>query len=106
KAEGTDEDFLVHELRKRIIEASDRNTDKNDERAALLYWSRVTLLAVLWLTTLAAVPYVANQVRFSMPTPATPSQPAPQPAPQNTTPTPPSFPPNREIREGDIPRKK
>ena len=37
-----------------------------------------------------------------MPTTDTPPRPAPTtPAPQNTTLTPPRFPPNREIREGD-----
>lgn len=34
--------------------------------------------------------------------PETP-QPQPVPAPQNTSPQPPPFPPNREVREGDLP---
>ena len=44
KAKGADDDFVVHELRKRIIEAADQNTDKNDERAASLSW--LTLFSV------------------------------------------------------------
>jgi hypothetical protein len=108
KVPGADEDFFEQEFRKRIIDATDRNTDINDERSALLYWARVWLLTVLWITTLAGIPYVADQVRHLMPRPeTTQQQPAPQPAttPQNTRPQPPPFPPNREIREGDIPRR-
>lgn len=109
KVPGTaDGDFFEHEFRRRIIDATDRNTDINDERSALLYWARVWLLTVLWITTLAGIPYVADQVRHPMPRPGTTQQqPAPQPttAPQNTRPQPPPFPPNREIREGDIPRR-
>lgn len=102
-----DDDFFEHEFRKRIIDATDRNTDINDERSALLYWARVALLAVLWLTTFAGIPFVADQVRHVMPRQTTTERPAPQPAttPQNTRPQPSPFPPNREIREGDIPRR-
>ncbi len=105
---GADEDFFEHEFRKRIIDATDRNTDINDERSALLYWARVALLTVLWLTTFAGIPYVADQVRHPMARPAPTEQPTPQPAattPQSPRPQPPAFPPNREIREGDIPRQ-
>jgi hypothetical protein len=107
KVPGADEDFFEHEFRKRIIDATDRNTDINDERSALLYWARVWLLTVLWLTTFAGIPYVADQVRHFMPRPAATQQPAPQPTatPQSSHPQPPAFPPNREIREGDIPRR-
>jgi hypothetical protein len=35
-----------------------------------------------------------------------PQQTEPKPAPHNTSPQLPPFPPNREVREGDIPRKK
>jgi hypothetical protein len=96
-----DEAFEKH-IGERIIEAADRNTQNNDERSRLLYWSRVSLFVVLGLTALAGIPFVVNQVRFAMPTQQTPQ---PQPAaPQNTSPQPPQFPPNREIREGDRPR--
>ena len=106
-AEPADEDFFEHEFRRRIIDATDRNTDINDERSALLYWARVCLLTVLWLTTLAGIPYVADQVRHVMPRPGT-TQSTPQTTtatPQSSQPQPPAFPPNREIREGDIPRR-
>jgi hypothetical protein len=102
-----DDDFFEHEFRGRIIDATDRNTDINDERSALLHWARVCLLAVLWLTTLAGIPYVADQVRHVMPRPGA-TQSTPQPTsttPQSSNPRPPAFPPNREIREGDIPRR-
>jgi hypothetical protein len=94
-------------LRERIIEAADRNTTINDERAGLLDRSRGVLLLVLWLTLFTGIPFVVDQVRFVMPRQEVPQQqPAPaQPAPQNTTPQPPQFPPNREIREGDVPRR-
>ena len=115
---GDVEEAFAGHLRNRIIQAADRNTERNDERAGLLYWSRVALLTVLWLTTLAGFPYVADQVRFFMPTQqaprATQAQPAPQnaapqstqPQPlQNTAPRPPAFPPNREVREGDLSKR-
>jgi len=107
--EPADEDFFEHEFRKRIIDATDRNTDTNDERSAMLYWARVWLLTVLCLTTFAGIPFVTDQVRNVTTRPST-SQPAPQPttsvpAPQSSQPQPPAFPPNREIREGDIPRR-
>jgi hypothetical protein len=38
-----------------------------------------------------------------MPKPEAPPQQQPAPAPQNTSPRPPAFPPNREVREGDLP---
>ena len=84
----------------RIIDAADRNTRNNDARSGLLHWARVALFTVLFLTALAGIPYVADQVRFVMPRPEPTTQ-APQPQPQNTTPQPPPAPPNREIREGD-----
>jgi hypothetical protein len=37
-----------------------------------------------------------------MPKPETP-QPATKPVPQNMSPQPPAFPPNREVGEGDLP---
>lgn len=107
KVSGADQDFFEHEFRRRIMDATDRNTDINDERSALLYWARVWLLTVLWLTTFAGIPYVADQVRHLMPRQPSAQQPAPQttPTPQSTRPQPPPFPANREIREGDIPRR-
>lgn len=101
-----DEDFFEHEFRRRIIDATDRNTETNDVRSALLYWARVWLLTVLWVTTIAGIPYVADQVRHFMPRPATTQQTPPAATtPQSSHPRPPAFPPNREIREGDIPRR-
>lgn len=110
-SEGSSEaearDHFAQELRQRVIAATDRNTDINDERSALLYWARVWLFATLCLTALTGVPYVANQVDHLMTErPSTPQ--AVPPAgynPQATRPTPPPFPPNREIREGDIPKR-
>lgn len=107
-SEPADEDFFEHEFRRRIIDATDRNTETNDIRSALLYWARVWLLTILWVTTFAGIPYVTDQVRHFMPRPAATQQPAPRPTvaiPQSSQPQPPAFPPNREIREGDIPRR-
>lgn len=52
------------ELRRRVIQAADRNTQNNDERSGLLYRARVALFAVLALTAAAGVPYVVDQVRY------------------------------------------
>jgi hypothetical protein len=62
--EGSDEDFFRHELRGRIIEAADRNTENNDARSSLLYWARLWLFWLLGFATAAGIAYVANQVRF------------------------------------------
>jgi hypothetical protein len=59
---GDEEDFFVRELRARIIDAADRNTENNDARSALLYWARVWLFWLLGLTTAAGTAYVAQQV--------------------------------------------
>jgi hypothetical protein len=104
---ASDEDFFEREFRGRIIDATDRNTETNDVRSAHLYWARVWLLTVLWVTTIAGISYVADQVRHLMPGPA-PTRQTPQPAttaPESSPPRPPAFPPNREIREGDMPRR-
>ncbi len=52
------------ELRRRVIQASDRNTRNNDERSGLLYWARLALFAVLVLTAATGIPYVLDQVRY------------------------------------------
>jgi hypothetical protein len=45
-------------LRRRIIEAADRNTANHDDRSSLMYWARVWLFVTLCLTALAGIPYV------------------------------------------------
>jgi hypothetical protein len=59
---GDEEDFFIHELRTRIIDAADQNTQSNDARSALLYWARVWLFWLLGWTTAAGISYVAQQV--------------------------------------------
>lgn len=93
------------QMRGRIINAADRNTQTNDLRSGLLHRARLALFAVLVLSTVAGLPYVIDQVRFSMSRP-TQTTPAPPPTPANQTPQLPTVPPNREIREGDIPTRR
>jgi hypothetical protein len=93
------------QMRGRMINAADRNTETNDERSGLLHRARLVLFTVLLLSTVAGLPYVIDQVRFYMTRP-TQTTPAPSPAPSNQTPTLPTVPPNREIREGDIPTRR
>ena len=83
----------------RLIEATDRNTANNDSRSELLYRARVALFAVLCISALAGIPYVVDQVRQQMSRPEIPTG----PVPPNSRPSPPPAPPNREIREGDVP---
>jgi len=52
------------QMRGRMIDAADHNTQTNDERSGLLNPARVALYAVLLLTAIAGVPYVVDQVRF------------------------------------------
>jgi hypothetical protein len=52
------------QMRGRMIDAADHNTQTNDERNGLLNRARVALYAVLLLTAIAGVPYVVDQVRF------------------------------------------
>lgn len=100
---------VLHEfemqMRGRIINAADRNTETNDERSALLHRARLGLFAVLLLSTVAGLSYVIDQVKLHMPRP-TQTTPAPAPAQSNQTPQLPTVPPNREIREGDIPTRR
>lgn len=49
-ATGADEDFFVHEFRKRIIDAADRNTGTNDRRQAYLDRGNVALISMFVLT--------------------------------------------------------
>lgn len=93
------------QMRGRIINAADRNTQTNDERSALLHRARLALFAVLLSTTVAGLPYVIDQVRLTMPRP-TQTAPPPVQAPTSQTPQLPTVPPNREIREGDIPTRR
>lgn len=61
-AEEAAEEFTEN-LEKRIIAAADANTENNDRRSSLLYRSRIVLFVILVLTALAALPFVADQVR-------------------------------------------
>jgi hypothetical protein len=61
-AEEADQEF-TETLEKRIIAAADANTENNDRRSSILYRSRIFLFVILVLTALAAVPFVADQVR-------------------------------------------
>ena len=60
---GGKEETFEAQLRKRIIQAADRNTANNDERSRLLFWARIALLATLSLTALAGFFLVVDQVR-------------------------------------------
>ena len=54
---------FARSLEGRMIEAADANTASNDRRSSLLHRSRVALFAVLVFTALAALPFVADQLR-------------------------------------------
>jgi hypothetical protein len=54
---------FTENLERRIIAAADANTENNDRRSSLLYRSRIVLFLILVLTALAALPFVADQVR-------------------------------------------
>ena len=64
----------------------------------------MALVAVLMCTTAAGVFYVLDNVVNVM-SRAGVSQPQPKPVPQGASPKPPVFPPNRVIREGDLPKR-
>lgn len=98
-----DEDDFETWLRKRIIDAADRNTKSNDQRSKWMHQSRVWLFALFCFAAVASIPYVADQVRFRMATktdqaPKAVSSPAP--ATPSSVPQRPSFPENRAIKEG------
>jgi hypothetical protein len=57
-------DEFENQMRRRIINAADRNTETNDARSGLLHRARLALFAVLFLTVVAGFPYVVDQVRF------------------------------------------
>ena len=61
------------------------------------------IFAVLLFSTVAGLPYIVEQVRFFM---TRPTQTTSPPAPASQTPQLPTVPPNREIREGDIPTRR
>jgi hypothetical protein len=98
---GEVEETFEDDLRKRIIEAADRNSESNERRARFLHWGRVSLLWLLGFTAATGFVYVIDQVRFVMPTPQAPKPTTASPA---AAPQKPSFPENRVIREGREPR--
>ena len=49
-AHGAEEDFFVHEFRRRIIDAADRNTGTNDRRQAYLDRGNIWLIRMFVLT--------------------------------------------------------
>ena len=57
-------DEFEKQMRGRIINAADRNTETNDARSGLLHRARLALFVVLLLATVAGLPYVIDQVRF------------------------------------------
>ena len=59
---GADEDWFLHEFRRHMIDAADRNTKTNERRTELLRIARLWLFSVLWLTLFAGFLYVADQV--------------------------------------------
>jgi len=52
------------QLRRRLIDAADRNTQTNDERSGFLHRARLALFGVLVLTAFAGIPYVIDQMRY------------------------------------------
>ncbi len=99
-------DEFEKQMRERMIAAADRNTETNDERSGLLHRARLALFSVLFLTAVAGLPYVIDQLRIlDMPRP-TDTRPVPQSSTPSATPQLPTVPPNREIREGDAPTRR
>lgn len=62
--DGAEQDFFNYELRRRIIEAADRNTESNEARSALLHRARLWLFCLLGFTTLTGVVYTISHLRF------------------------------------------
>jgi len=62
--EGEVLDAFENQMRERMIDAADRNTQTNDERSGLLHRARLALFAVLFLTAVTGIPYVIDQVRY------------------------------------------
>ena len=99
-----DEEFAA-QVRRRIIDSADINSERNDEKSKFLYWARTMLFAVLVLTAFMGAAFVLDQVRYPVPKTSaqTPTQGAPTQGvstPQTPSGPPPQVPPNREIREG------
>lgn len=93
-----EEDFN-NEFQRRIIEAADANTLSNDLRSRWMHWSRIMLFVIVAFAYVGGIAYVADQVRFAMPTQQSP-KPAPPATPQASAPQKPTFPPNRVMKEG------
>ena len=95
------------QMRHRMIDAADRNTETNDGRSKLLHQAREWLFGLLLLTATAGLPYVLDHLRMLvMPRQTTTTQSPPAPATTNQTPQLPTVPPNREIREGTNPTRR
>lgn len=101
---GEVDETFNDELRRRIIVAADRNTQSNDRRSKWMHFSRIALFCVLGLTALAAIPYVADQVRSTRNTMADQQAPKPTQTEPASAPRKPSFPENRVIKEGREPQ--
>jgi len=52
---------FVAQVRRRIIDAADTNTRRNDEKSRFLYLGRAMLLVILVVTALAGVAFVVDQ---------------------------------------------
>lgn len=96
-------DDYERELRRRIIAAADTNTLANDWRSRWLHWSRITLFVTVVFAYIAGIFYMADQVRFAMPTQEAPKPASQATTPQGSAPQKPSFPENRIIKEGREP---
>lgn len=53
-----------NQMRGRMIDAADGNTQTNDERSGLFHRARSALYAVLFFTAVGGIPYVIDQVRY------------------------------------------
>ncbi|HUE90038.1 MAG TPA: hypothetical protein VMO26_28490 [Vicinamibacterales bacterium] len=56
-------DAFENQMRRRMIDAADRNTQTNDARSGLLHRARLALYAILVLSAGCGLPYVVDQVR-------------------------------------------